>query len=287
MSVLLSRECSICLEEFSSVEDQWTHPGGESHPFHRHCIKTWVQENPTCPNDREPIDPNSVLTRTEIAALRLKEAGASALSAGSLFGAASAAGWAIAGIPGAVAMAIATGVSVSGRARAEEAEEKAEEDDAAAADALAEAEAAGIVARERGSIEALEIARTTEARSDALTAVADASDEKASQLSEIARKAENISNFMTVGAGLLSGSYIGTGALTLTSIVAREVSEEIFDRMRISLRSRRISGSASALGAVAVSILACSYSGVEPASALVLGSVVSGVAAALSSLLTR
>lgn len=52
--------CGICFEDFSQNTQQWNHLGGGGHdPFHRECLETWVQESPTCPIDRNPINPAS------------------------------------------------------------------------------------------------------------------------------------------------------------------------------------------------------------------------------------
>jgi hypothetical protein len=65
--------CGICRNDFALGEHQITHVGGEKHEgFHTFCLKPWLEINPTCPLDRETIDKNSLLSRTEKVFQRLK-----------------------------------------------------------------------------------------------------------------------------------------------------------------------------------------------------------------------
>ncbi|MBX7067722.1 MAG: RING finger protein [Parachlamydiales bacterium] len=57
--------CPICHDGFNDGQEQWTHEGGENHdPFHKQCLKSWVDINPSCPLDRMKINRISFLPRT-------------------------------------------------------------------------------------------------------------------------------------------------------------------------------------------------------------------------------
>ena len=61
--------CIICHGDFdlSSHEEQWNHVGGEGHdPFHKNCLREWVLVRPTCPYEMTPINPYSLVSRTEM-----------------------------------------------------------------------------------------------------------------------------------------------------------------------------------------------------------------------------
>jgi hypothetical protein len=74
--------CAICREDFSLDERQFTHVGEKGHKgFHKKCLARWVSLNPTCPLDRMPIDPRSILSRTERIMARLRPALANGASA--------------------------------------------------------------------------------------------------------------------------------------------------------------------------------------------------------------
>jgi hypothetical protein len=66
--------CGICLREFASTEKQYTHVGGEHDGFHKHCLTPWIIQNPTCPYDRQQIDPSLLVSRTERIMARLRPA---------------------------------------------------------------------------------------------------------------------------------------------------------------------------------------------------------------------
>lgn len=56
---------------FTFLEGRWTCAdvvNGQVHvPFHRDCLRNWVQINPRCPYDQTPINPNSpFVERTEV-----------------------------------------------------------------------------------------------------------------------------------------------------------------------------------------------------------------------------
>lgn len=58
--------CSVCQEKFGFFEYQFTHRGGENHDgFHETCLEPWLDVNPTCPIDRQPIDPSSLIFLAE------------------------------------------------------------------------------------------------------------------------------------------------------------------------------------------------------------------------------
>jgi hypothetical protein len=131
--------CGICLGDFKPKtekgkfwriflavfnckgEEQVTHVGGEGHDgFHKSCLKEWVVWNPTCPFDNQPIDPNSLISRTERIRGRIKPALANAAYA-ACFGLAATgiAGVAVAGgaaVAGAIAGAAAGAGAVAGAA---------------------------------------------------------------------------------------------------------------------------------------------------------------------------
>ena len=53
------KSCAICQEKFRCGDKQVTHVGGEGHDgFHK-------SRRPNCPLDRQSIDPNSLITRTD------------------------------------------------------------------------------------------------------------------------------------------------------------------------------------------------------------------------------
>ena len=55
--------CAVCQSKFGPLDDQFTHTGGKNHDgFHDTCLETWLDINPTCPIDGQPIDPNSLIS---------------------------------------------------------------------------------------------------------------------------------------------------------------------------------------------------------------------------------
>jgi len=67
--------CGICQNEFGHLDQQITHIGGENHDgFHKTCLAKWVVLNPTCPYDKTPLDPNSLISRTDQIAAKLRPA---------------------------------------------------------------------------------------------------------------------------------------------------------------------------------------------------------------------
>lgn len=71
--------CTICREEFSPRERKYNHvdengkPANHD-PFHRSCLAQWIIRHPTCPLDRQLIDPSSLISRTERIMERLRPA---------------------------------------------------------------------------------------------------------------------------------------------------------------------------------------------------------------------
>src|SRR5678809_996154 len=100
--------CAICQQSLRPEERKLTHVGGEGHEgFHPSCLKYWVMRNPTCPYDRQPIDPTSLISRTDRIMARLPSA-LSNTAYVACFGTAVAGTGAIAGAAGGVAAAAAT-----------------------------------------------------------------------------------------------------------------------------------------------------------------------------------
>ena len=58
--------CGICFDEFIPGTLQFTHVGGENHDgFHRSCLASWLAINPSCPIDRQRINPANLISRKE------------------------------------------------------------------------------------------------------------------------------------------------------------------------------------------------------------------------------
>lgn len=275
----MATACGICLEDIESLKDRWTHPGGEQHPFHPECIKTWVRVNPTCPCDRQPIDPNSVLTRTERAYDLLKEVGRHALLAGGLYAVSAGIGTVMAGLPGIAVMSVATGVRICASAAVEAAKERAEEADEAADNAQADSEAAASIARECGTAEAYAIAAEAEERAQAFASLADAAENGVKKQMDAAKFGARITNIGILGTGLLSGSM----AVSLGAYPMKEVGAALVEWAQDSTEDRRIAGSACALGGIAAVCLTGSYLEISTAAAFAFGALVSAAGAVFSS----
>jgi len=48
-------ECCVCLEEFKENETVITLPCNSKHVFHESCIKSWLENNNSCPLCKAPI----------------------------------------------------------------------------------------------------------------------------------------------------------------------------------------------------------------------------------------
>ena len=58
-SVGFNSECSVCCERIDA-HDATTVLQRCSHAFHTECLALWIQENPTCPNCRQPALPSEL-----------------------------------------------------------------------------------------------------------------------------------------------------------------------------------------------------------------------------------
>lgn len=81
-----STTCPICLDDIPKGNDIARHSGdlGEKHSFHRPCLSEWLKVTPTCPIDRQPIDPTGLISQTEFVICKAKSALKQALLAFSL-----------------------------------------------------------------------------------------------------------------------------------------------------------------------------------------------------------
>lgn len=62
----MTNRSRICRENFNPIDQQFTHIAGEGYDgFHKTCLARWVAQNPTCPYDKQPIDPNSLISLTD------------------------------------------------------------------------------------------------------------------------------------------------------------------------------------------------------------------------------
>lgn len=60
-----SVKCPVCLEE-EKKGDWYAHGGGEAHPIHAECLKSWFQEGKySCPTCRAELNPEPLAQRVK------------------------------------------------------------------------------------------------------------------------------------------------------------------------------------------------------------------------------